>query len=75
MFRALSGDGQEIHLSCEEVGNDEVYLITYGRKLQTNNFPYDTSVLSWSRAKSTASPSCAMTRSTTEVKTRRITAA
>ena len=42
MFRALSGDGQEIHLSCEEVGTDEVSLITYGRKLQTNNFPYDT---------------------------------
>ena len=45
MFRALSGDGQEIHLKCEGVGNDEIYLITYGLKLQGRHFPKDSARL------------------------------
>lgn len=45
MFRALSGDGQEIHLKCEGVGNDEIYLITYGLKIQGRHFPKDSARL------------------------------
>lgn len=51
MFRALSGDGLEIHLQCEGVGNDEIYLITYGRKLQANRCPYDTGRLVLAKGK------------------------
>ena len=51
MFRALSGDGLEIHLQCEGVGNDEIYLITYGRKLQAKKCPYDTGRLVLAKGK------------------------
>lgn len=51
MFRALSGDGWEIHLQCEGVGNDEIYLITYGRKLQAKKCPYDTGRLVLAKGK------------------------
>lgn len=51
MFRALSGDGLEIHLQCEDVGNDEIYLITYGRKLQAKKCPYDTGRLVLAKGK------------------------
>ena len=51
MFRALSGDGLEIHLQCEGVGNEEIYLITYGRKLQAKKCPYDTGRLVLAKGK------------------------
>lgn len=51
MFRALSGDGLEIHLQCEGVGKDEIYLITYGRKLQAKKCPYDTGRLVLAKGK------------------------